>query len=267
MRGTRGPRRGDVTETARYLYAISRGVDRTALEGVRGIDGAPLDIVAHHDLAAVVSDVDLAEYGEEGLRRNLERLDWLEAVARAHDAVVQTVAQSAPTAPLRLATICLDDSGVRRRLDEWHDELELVLDRVDGRMEWSVKVLAPPRANDEVPESSPTPPRLTGAAYLKAKKEANQARLSADESAQQTVQQLHAALASRCVASRQLPPQDPRLTGVQATMLLNAAYLVAAEDQTEFVRQVDDLAAGHPHLLIECRGPWPPYSFAVLEQS
>ena len=39
---------------------------------------------------------------------------------------VQTVAQSAPTAPLRLATICLDDAGVRRRLDEWHDELELV---------------------------------------------------------------------------------------------------------------------------------------------
>ena len=144
-----------MAETARYLYAISRGVDRAVLEGVRGIEGAPLDVVAHHDLSAVVSDVSLAEYGEEGLRRNLEKLDWLEVVARAHDTVVQTVAHSAPTAPLRLATICLDDAGVRRRLDEWHDELELVLDRVEGRMEWSVKVLAPPRESAEVRRRSP----------------------------------------------------------------------------------------------------------------
>ena len=94
-------------------------------------------------LIAVVSDVDLVEFGEEGLRANLERLEWLEEVARGHDAVVQAVAALGPTAPLRLATICLDDGGVRRRLDEWYHALELVLDRVQGRMEWSVKAFAP----------------------------------------------------------------------------------------------------------------------------
>lgn len=256
-----------MAETARYLYAISRGVDRAVLEGAQGIEGARLDIVAHNDLSAVVSDVDLTEYGEEGLRRNLEKLDWLEAVARAHDTVVQKVAESGPTAPLRLATICLDDAGVRRRLDEWHDELEIVLDRVEGRREWSVKVIAPARDQVTAPAASPDAPRLTGAAYLRAKKEASQARLSDDERAQQTVQGLHGVIVSRCVASRQLTPQDPRLTGHEGTMLLNAAYLVATEGEAAFVRLLDELVTAHPELHIEYRGPWPPYSFAVLEQS
>ena len=74
-------------------------------------------------------------------------------------------------------------------------------------------------------------------------------------------------IVSQCVASRQLTPQDPRLTGHEGTMLLNAAYLVETEGEADFVRQLDELVAAHPDLHIECRGPWPPYSFAVLEQS
>ena len=50
----------------------------------------------------------------------------------------------APTAPMRLATICLDDDGVRRAARRWHDALTDVLDRVEGRVEWSVKVLRRP---------------------------------------------------------------------------------------------------------------------------
>ena len=45
-------------------------------------------------------------------------------------------------APLRLATICLDDAGVRARLDEWHHALVQALDRVEGRFEWSVKAFS-----------------------------------------------------------------------------------------------------------------------------
>ena len=110
------------TGTGRYLYAITRGVtnDDVAAAAV-GLGGSDVDVVDHRGLQAVVSTVRLEEFGEEGLRRNLEDLAWLETVARGHDAVVQAVAAHGPTAPLRLATICLDDDGVRARLDEWHD--------------------------------------------------------------------------------------------------------------------------------------------------
>ena len=63
-----------MAETGRYLYAVCRGLEPSDLEGVSGLDGARLELVHHQGLVAVVSDVDLDEYGEEGLRRNLEEL-------------------------------------------------------------------------------------------------------------------------------------------------------------------------------------------------
>jgi hypothetical protein len=49
-------------------------------------------------------------------------------------------------------------------------------------------------------------------------------------------------------------------------MVLNAAYLVPVEGADAFVARADDLAAAHPEVLVDRRGPWPPYSFAMLDQ-
>lgn len=252
-----------MAETGRYLYAIARGLDPAALEGVPALAGGTLEVLEHHGLSAVVSDVDLDEYGEEGLRRNLENLPWLEEVARGHDTVVQATAAEAPTAPLRLATICLDDAGVRERLDGWHDALEQVLDRVEGRREWSVKVYARPRPA----ESGSRPAAISGAAYLQRKRAESQARETEESTAQQIADEVHHRLASRSVAGRRLASQDPRLTGRTEPMLHNGAYLVDAEEGGAFAALVDSLASEHPDVVVECQGPWPPYSFATLEQS
>ena len=53
--------------------------------------GRPPRIVSAGDLAAVVSEVPLDEFGEEGLKRNLNDLAWLEATARAHETVLEAV--------------------------------------------------------------------------------------------------------------------------------------------------------------------------------
>ncbi len=151
-------------ESARYIYAITRGSNPDPLSDVVGLEGHRVEVVDHRGLMAVVSDVDLDEYGEEPLRANLERLEWLEEVARVHDSVIHAVTAIGPTAPLRLATICLDDGGVRRRLDEWFFALEQILDRVEGRMEWSVKVFAP---EERVPTAVAAGGHLGGAEYLR----------------------------------------------------------------------------------------------------
>jgi hypothetical protein len=255
--------------TGRYLYAVSRGLDPAALEGVRGLDGGRLELVPQDELVAVVSDVDLAEYGEHGLRRNLEDLAWLEVVARAHDAVVNAAAMAAPTAPLRLATICLDDDGVRRRLGEWHEALVRVLDRIEGRYEFSVKLVAlqaaaePPAPVAATTASGPG----AGAAYLQRKRDQTQARVEDERQAVALAADAHARLAGRSVAERQLPAQDPRLTGLEGTMLLNGAYLVEADDVAAFTALAEQLATElAPGVGVEWRGPWPPYSFAMLDQ-
>src|SRR5262249_6608748 len=109
VRAGRGGRAEEAAMSqGRYLYAVSRGLPPRDVAGVAGLGGAPLDVVEHRGLAVLVSSVDLEEYGEEGLRRNLEDLAWLEATARGHDEVVRFAAARGATAPMRLVTICLD---------------------------------------------------------------------------------------------------------------------------------------------------------------
>ncbi|MEW1952767.1 GvpL/GvpF family gas vesicle protein [Terrabacter sp. NPDC080008] len=250
------------TATARYLYAVCRGLADDALAHVRGIEGEPLDLVHHEDLVAVVSTVPLASFDAEGLRRHLEDLEWLEATARAHDEVIQAAAGQAPTAPLRFATICFDDDGVRARLREWYAALSGALDRVEGCSEWSVKVLAPP---EEQPVTG-RPAGLTGAEYLRLRKAQTMRRAGADEQAAASASEIHDALARLSRASRRLPAQDPRLSGHRGAMLLNAAYLVAATDADAFEAALAGLRSDHGDVVVDGRGPWPPYSFAMLDE-
>lgn len=249
-----------MAETGRYIYAITRPLEQTSVAGV-GLGGGRLELVEFRDLVAVVSDVPLDQYDEDALKENLESLAWVEKVARAHDGVVQAVAAVGPVAPLRLATICMDDEAVRRRLEEWYDEMVRTLDRVDGRVEWSVKAFAPV---GEAPPADPAP-AASGAAYLKQKKAESESRRSHQADAATTADGIHRELASISVASRVLAPQDPRLTGHPATMVLNGAYLVDVDQNDSFESRVRELAKAHPDMGIEGGGPWAPYSFAVLE--
>lgn len=255
-----------MTERGRYLYAVSRGLDLEALDGLLGLDGTPVEGVEAAGLVALVSSVDLDEYGEEGLRRNLERLEWLETAARGHDVVVQAVAAAAPTAPTRLATIFRDDDGVRRRLAEQGERIHAVLDRVEGHEEWSVKVLT--RAPDETaPDREREPVTAgSGADYLRRRKTEQESRDLDLRDAHVAAERVHDALASVAVASRRLAPQDPRLSGRTGTMVHNAAYLVPRRESERFAEAIGEATADHREVLVDARGPWPPYSFAMLEE-
>src|SRR5690606_12395346 len=116
--------------------------------------------------------------------------------------------------------------------------------------------------------SEVTPGRTPGggAEYLRRKKAAVEARQASEERSLQAAGSIHHALAELSVAGRRLPAQDPRLTGHVGTMLLNGAYLVERDDAPAFERLVKELADRHHDLALELRGPWPPYSFATLEQ-
>jgi hypothetical protein len=252
-----------VMERGRYLFAVARGLAAEALREQTGLGGADLEVVEHRGLQAVVCTVDLEDFGEDALARNLEDLAWLEKVARTHDDVVRSIAENATVAPMRLVTICSDDSSVRARVDAHHDGLVGALDSVEGRREWSVKVLVAPRSPHEDREETTRP--ASGADYLTRKREQAAQRRAAGEEAAALAERVHTSLASAAVASRRLPPQDPRLTGRTEAMVLNAAYLVPERDHEAFVELVSQTRVQEQQGIIEVGGPWPPYSFAVME--
>jgi hypothetical protein len=252
-----------MSESGRYLFAVTRGLSADVVADTQGLRDAPLGLVPCGELQAVVCTVDLAEFGEEPLRRHLEDLAWVEELARTHDEVVRTVARRSTVAPMRLVTIYADDLRVQEQIGLLHDDLVAALDRVEGCAEWSVKVYA------EVAEQSrdqPARERATsGAAYLQRKRDQATARQSADEESAEVARRIHDALAGLADAARTLAPQDPRLSGRSEPMVHNGAYLVPDEHADSFRTTVESLTADHPGMTVEVQGPWPPYSFAVLE--
>jgi hypothetical protein len=223
---------------------------------------------------AVAGDVPLSGFGEDALRRNLEDLDWLEQTARAHHAVIEAVAKERTVVPMRLATVYRSDEGVTGMLRERAADFREALARVTACSEWGVKayLALPPEQAQPPDQGQPSgqgqPPdagqeRLgPGAAYLRRRRAQLAARSDARQQALTSARTIHEELGRLCAAARIYPPQSPELAGRSASMVLNAAYLVADERAEDFAAAVTALAAAHPSVQLALTGPWPAYSFA-----
>lgn len=251
------------SSSASYVYAIARDPDLGRLAALSGVADRPVRPVPAGDLVALVSTVDLAEFDEEALRRNLEDLTWVETVARAHHHVVEEAAGAGPVVPFRLATVYLDDGRVVAELDRRQAELTACLDRLDGRTEWSVKVLWEASAE---PSDAPAPdePGRPGTAFLLRRKAARSGYRREREVAQEQAEGLYDELVALSATSRRYPPQPGQLTGEVREMLLNAAYLVDGAQPDALAAVLTRYEDGPLHC--ELGGPWAPYSFATLDE-
>jgi Gas vesicle synthesis protein GvpL/GvpF len=270
-----------------WVYAIADGGDDLTLPGLAGVAGAdvrPAPLGGDGEvrsspgrsaaaLTAVVSDVDLAEFGEDALRSNLEDLDWLAAVARAHHGVIEAVAQLVTVLPMRLATVYANEASMRAELAARQAQLRAALDRLRSRTEWGVKgYVAQPMtaAAGRTGEGDPGAGDAAGSggaglAYLRRRRDALSAQRESWRDAADGAQAVHAELARHCAASRLHPPQSPQLSGRKDAMVLNGAYLLDNDHAAEFSAAVAALNDSDPRLRLELTGPWPPYSFAAEE--
>lgn len=253
-----------MNEPVRYCYAVARHLPEGVLGEVRGVGGAPVELISSGDLLAITSPVDGDEFSAQTLRERLEDFEWLGEVARAHNTVVDFVAQHGVTLPLRLATIYLDEDRVREVLDSENGRWKSALDRLDGRVEWGVKVFAPeqpPVAGEDTPRAQ------TGRSYLRKRLEQRDTRESAVQAAAQSADEIEKVLAGLAHAHSRHRLQAQELSGIAGANVLNASYLVDAEQQETFLARVDELRQHHAHCRVEATGPWAPYSFALEQAS
>jgi hypothetical protein len=247
-------------QNAIWAYAVAAQISPDRLAGLTGVAGQPIRAVPDAGLAAAVSTVSLAEFGEQPLRHRLEDLDWLAATARAHHQVIEAL--PAPVVPLRLATIYRDDGKVADLLAERQADFAAALDQLTGRAEWGVKVFAAAHAAEPAPADPPD--AGPGASYLRRRRH----QLSALDQARQAdaamAREVHVALRGMAAAAQLRPAQAAELTGEDRhTMLLNATYLVDDAAAARFAAAARELGQQY-RTPIEVTGPWPPYSFAVL---
>ncbi|MDT0328305.1 GvpL/GvpF family gas vesicle protein [Nocardiopsis lambiniae] len=249
-----------------YLYAVTRapGPGPDPFEGVRGVGGRPVRTVECDGLAAVVSAVPAAEFDEEALKERFEDLVWLEEVARAHHTVVDAVTRSAVAVPLRLATLYRDDERVRRVLEREHAAFDSVLRRLDGRVEFAVKVFSVPTSPTEDAPAERGPG--SGREYLRRRRERHRRRDEGWRLVGDLCDRIDAELLQRSRDRRTHRPQSAALSRVEGENVMNAAYLVDEEDVASFLGAVGRLREQAPgEARVEVSGPWAPYSFASLE--
>ena len=219
-----------------YLYAITTARGRPGPLPRQGLDGAPVRVVDHAGLAAVVSDRDDAT-----LVADTDAL-W------AHERVVEAVMDEATVLPVRFGTQFSSEGDLLGVLDQRCDALSEALARLVGKVELGVRALWPgePDHQRERPES--------GTGYMMAKLEGMRREADRRHRAAGVATALDEPLARLSHASN-------RRVMVTDRLVLSGAYLVGEDRVAEFRDMVADLQSAHPHLEVLCTGPWPPYSF------
>ncbi|MFH8560211.1 GvpL/GvpF family gas vesicle protein [Streptomyces sp. NPDC017988] len=258
------------SEELRYVYAVCRPLDAPLAADLTGVGGVPPRQLVHEGLVAVVGPVPERDFAEEPLRRHLEDLDWLADTARAHQRVIAALTSVTCPLPLRLATVFRDDSGVRTMLQEGADRFRRVLERIDGCVEWGVKVhleSEDPSRERSAGASAPAPDKpRTGRDYLRQRRSRQTAQEEGRQRAEAFAQGLHEKLARRADDARLHAPQNSALSKAPGQNILNAAYLVPRAHSEEFVELVDetkDEERESSGLRVELTGPWAAYSFTT----
>ncbi|MEU1574759.1 GvpL/GvpF family gas vesicle protein [Streptomyces collinus] len=243
----------------RYVYAVCRPFGTPLQSQLTGVAGDPPRALTHHGLVAVVSHVPERDFAEEPLRRHLEDLDWLTETARAHQGVIDALTTVTTPLPLRLGTVFHDDSGVRTMMEAREEDFLRTLDRLEGRVEWGVKVYA-----ESEPQESARPAQkpASGRDYLRQRRTQTRSHEEMWQKAEAFSNRLHEELSAFAEDSRMHPPQNPALSKATGRNVLNAAYLVPRAHSEEFVELVDRTKGEVPGMRIELTGPWAAYSFA-----
>ena len=252
-----------------YAYAVVRSsaaAERTVFAHVRGVADTPVTLVRSGALAAVVSAVRRDEFSEAALKVGLEDMQWLEATARAHHQVIETLAARTTVLPLRLATVYLDENRVRDMLREREAAFTALLDRLADHVEWGVKVYA------EVPPPSPPTPVAAegladeanpGRAYLRSRRHQRQEREDAWRLAEEAVRRTEEQARGLAVERTRHRPQEGGLAQVPGENVANDAYLVPRRLAEEFRNRMLHAADGLHGVRVDVTGPWAPYSFTV----
>ena len=245
-----------MSETLLWVYGIvPAAFDAPPGEGV---DGRPVAPHRHDNATALVSEVPRERFDEEALRARLEDMEDLESLARAHAGVLPGALRHGTIDPFRLCTIYASPERLDAMLDREGAALTAALTRLHGMQDWGVKAFL--RAREPVSAAAPA----TGTEYLSRLKDKREA---ADEG-ETVVVEVHARLTEGAAAAALSRPQDRRLSGRDAEMVLNGAYLVPGDGVDRFRSLVEELSRRHgpDGVELELTGPWPPHHFVATPE-
>ncbi len=245
-------------QTGLFIYGIVPS-DVEPTPEAEGIGSPPGEVttIRHGDLAALVSEVGL----DEPLGRPAD--------LTAYEALLDGTVVVAPVLPVRFGTVMTGEDAVDDLLDAHHDRLVAALAELEDRLQYTV--------HGRFDEQAFVGGFLAGNAAAAAladqvrgrpEAETREQRIRLGEMISQAVElhreaenrELVDAVGPSAVANAVHPPSH-ELDAVKV------AFLVAADDEDDFIRSVEEFAEQRRDLIrMRLRGPVAPYDFVSAHQ-
>jgi len=243
-------------QEGRYVYGVIEARDNTGF-GKIGIGGMGENVycVHHGDVAAVVSKTPVFIF--DPTREN----------ALAHEHVIETVMKTNTIIPMSFGTVFRTDDDIREVLKSIYPSLKDVLKQMANKLEFGLKVTWDrdriveelKRENEEIHRFQHELTRKhLQSTYFARMQLGRMIDKALSERAAEVVREIYDGLRTVCVASR-----DNKVIGDK--MIMNAAFLIQKDKETEFDAAVNAVAQKFgDRLNFKYTGPWPPYNFVNI---
>ena len=215
-----------------HLYALADHPVR--LPPVQGIGGSALVAVEVEGIDAVLSSSPTTAH-EATQEEILAHAAVVEKLASVNEAVL----------PARLSRPYENEIALSEAIRNRGPELRKALDRVRGCTEMGVRVIR--ESGSEHPDA------VSGGEYMRG-------RLQEIRAAERVAEEIHDAVHAISRAETQQVLASPQL-------VLSAAYLLPRSEVDSLRTAVEKVGRTRPELTFICTGPWPPYSFALVDGS
>jgi len=248
-----------------YVYAITRDAvtpDAEAVDQSRHFGAAKAA-----ELAAIYTPVKAEEFSQDVIDRRAGDLEWLGAIGYRHQDVIASLMKSTAVIPLRAFTLFSSEEALRTYLAENAAALAPVLDRLDGKQEWTLRVEFEPQKWSDALVNRVAPLRelqesiaaaSTGKAFLLKKKLDDEKKRASSAAEKDVVAEIERRVAERLRCETVAESRERRDGAFpQINVLINRdEESVLQELHAELTERYE--AEG---VVLALTGPWPPYTF------
>src|SRR5204863_10036310 len=116
-----------------YVYAIARAGHPTP-------DDVDVEALDTDGLSMFYAKVDAVEFSQGVIDARSKDVEWLGAIGYRHQAVMSALMRGGTVIPLRAFTVFANESSVRAHLLKESKHFSAILDRLDGKQEWTLRI-------------------------------------------------------------------------------------------------------------------------------
>ena len=244
----------DEQNEGKYVYCVIKS-ERQLSFGLLGIGPEPAEVHTVHfrDIAAIVSNTPVVP--QDPTRDNV----------LAHQRVNETVMQDHTVIPMSFGTVFKTDDDIRELLRSAYDAFTDVLNKMQDKFEFGLKVLWDrDQIINEIESEDEDIRRLKGeistqkgSTYFARMQYGRLLEAALQGRSERYVSGILEELRPAAVAARINKPIGDK-------MILNGAFLVSRDSEGAFDQSIKQVAAQHEKLTFKYTGPWPPYNFVNI---